>query len=259
MSAGERSRAVPRLLVLDTRPDPRPAAVELAISHALLSRVGAGELPPLIRVYRPAPTVAFGRLDRRGEGFGRAIEAARRHGFEPAVRLAGGHAAAYHRGSLVYEEIRAGKNALTGVGDRFERFSGHLREALTALGADPAIGELPGEYCPGRHSVQLGGRIKVAGIAQRATRRAALTSASIVVRDVAPLRDVLKDVYDALSIELDPATVGSLEEELPGIHMDTVAAELLARHRGDRGTVTANIDAGTRALSIELLSGHELR
>jgi lipoate-protein ligase A len=249
----------PRYLILDTGSALRPAGVELAISHALLSRVGAGRLPPLVRIYRPAPTVAFGRLDLHREGYGEAIEAARRHGFEPALRLAGGHAAAYHPGSLVFESITAEESGLTGVGERFEDFSGHLREVVTALGADATIGELRGEYCPGRHSILVGGRLKVAGIAQRATRRAALTSASIVVRDVAPLRAVLEDVYGALSIELDPATVGSLEQELSGIQVDAVAGELIARLRGDGATVTVDIDADTRALAFELLSRHEVR
>ncbi|MGD9736481.1 MAG: biotin/lipoate A/B protein ligase family protein [Solirubrobacterales bacterium] len=244
-------------VVLDTRESPRPAAVEIAISHALLNRVGAGQLPPLIRVYRPVPTVAFGRLDAHRDGYGDAIEAARRHGFEPAMRLAGGRAAAYHRGSLVCEEISAEEGALAGVGDRFARFSRHLWEALTALGANVAIGELPNEYCPGRHSLHVGGRVKVAGIAQRATRRAALTSASLVVRDATPLRQVLQDVYGALSIELDPATVGSLEEELPGIRVEVVAAELIARLHGDAEVVTAGLDAGTNGLAAELLPRHK--
>lgn len=257
MSGGERRRqADARLLVLDTGWAFRPAGVELAISHALLSRVGAGQLPPLIRIYRPAPTVAFGRLDRNREGYGEAIEAARRHGFEPAMRLAGGRAAAYHPGSLVCEEISAEQSARTSVGARFERFSQHLREALTALGADAAIGELPNEYCPGRHSVHVGGRLKVAGIAQRVTQRAALTSASIVVRDGATVRDVLRDVYSALSIELDPATVGALEEELPGVRVDAVAAELVARLHGDGEIVAGAIDADTMALAMKLLPRH---
>jgi len=258
VSGGERRRqADARLLVLDTGWDFRPAGVELAISHALLNRVGAGELPPLIRVYRPAPTVAFGRLDRNREGYGEAIEAARRRRFEPALRLAGGRAAAYHPGSLVCEEISADQRALTGVGDRFERFSRHLREALTALGADAAIGELPNEYCPGRHSVHVSGRLKVAGTAQRVTQRAALTSASIVVRDAAPVREVLRDVYSALAIELDPATVGALEDELPGVREDAVAAELVARLRGGGEIVTGAIDAETMALAMELLPRHD--
>ena len=47
------------------------AALELAVSHALLTRVAAGELPPTLRVYRPAPAVAFGKLDTLRPGLPR--------------------------------------------------------------------------------------------------------------------------------------------------------------------------------------------
>ena len=78
------------------------AALELAISHALLTRVAAGELPSTLRVYRPAPAVAFGKLDTLRPGYAAAVEAARAHGYEPVLRLPGGHAAAYHRESLAH-------------------------------------------------------------------------------------------------------------------------------------------------------------
>jgi hypothetical protein len=50
------------------------AALELAVSHALLTRVAAGELPSTLRVYRPAPAVAtqagFGAVGYRVGGGG---------------------------------------------------------------------------------------------------------------------------------------------------------------------------------------------
>src|SRR3954470_24030678 len=73
------------------------AAYELAISHALLTRVAARELPTTLRLYRPAPAVAFGKLDTLPAGYRAAIAAARSHDYEPVLRLPGGHAAAYHR------------------------------------------------------------------------------------------------------------------------------------------------------------------
>ena len=75
---------------------PESPALDIAVSHALLMRVARGELEPMVRLYRPAPTLAFGRLDALRPGFAEAGEAARDAGFAPIVRLAGGHAAAYH-------------------------------------------------------------------------------------------------------------------------------------------------------------------
>jgi octanoyl-[GcvH]:protein N-octanoyltransferase len=51
-----------RLLVV-RESAPRSPALEVAVAHALLERVSRGELPALVRLYRPAPTLAFGRLD----------------------------------------------------------------------------------------------------------------------------------------------------------------------------------------------------
>ena len=48
------------------------AALELAVSHALLTRVAAGELPSTLRVYRPAPPRALGKRDTRPPGDGAA-------------------------------------------------------------------------------------------------------------------------------------------------------------------------------------------
>ena len=92
-------------LLRDSFPE-RPA-LDIAVSHALLMRVARGELEPTVRLYRPAPTLAFGRLDALRPGFAEAGDAARDAGFQPIVRLAGGHAAAYHEQSLIYEEIVA--------------------------------------------------------------------------------------------------------------------------------------------------------
>ena len=48
-----------RMLVM-RETDPRPPALEVAVSHALVERVSAGALGPVLRIYRPAPTLAFG-------------------------------------------------------------------------------------------------------------------------------------------------------------------------------------------------------
>src|SRR5688572_19404953 len=85
----------------------------------LLAAVARGERPSLLRLLVPEPTVAFGRLDALRDGFAEAQAAARRHGFAPLVRAPGGHAAAYHDGCLIVEEIVHGPDALPGVQDRF--------------------------------------------------------------------------------------------------------------------------------------------
>ena len=78
---------------------------EADLNHALdlLAEVKAGRRDAMLRLYRPEPTVAFGQRDTRLPGFAAAEQASRTNGFVPAVRRAGGRAAAYHRGTLIVD------------------------------------------------------------------------------------------------------------------------------------------------------------
>jgi lipoate-protein ligase A len=209
------------------------AAYELAISHALLTRVGAGELPTTLRIYRPAPAVAFGKLDTLRPGFARAVEAARAHGYEPVLRLPGGHAAAYHRESLCIDVVWALEDPIPGTHARFAAEGERLARALRTLGVDARVGEVPGEYCPGAYSVNARGRVKLVGTAQRLIRGASLLGASIVVGDGPGIRAVLDDVYAALELPWDASTAGALDEELP-VTLDAVEAAVAAAYEFPR-------------------------
>ena len=100
-------------------------------------------------MFRPRATAAFGRLDRLRPGYAAALEAARDHGFEPMLRPAGGHAVVYDDRSVVFEEVTAHDDIAAGIQDRFRRGTDRIVAALRSLGLDPAVGELPGEYCAG--------------------------------------------------------------------------------------------------------------
>ena len=89
--------------------------------------------------------------------------------------------------------------------------------ALARLGVDARVGEVPGEYCPGAFSVNARGRTKLAGVGQRLISGAAHLGGVVVVRDSAGVRDVLIPVYEALGLEWDPETTGSVEDEVPGV------------------------------------------
>src|SRR5215217_5675536 len=127
---------------------PRPPTLEVAISHALVERAGSGELGAVVRIYRPAPTLAFGRLDALRPGFAAAAAAAREHGFEPVVRAPGGHAVAYHDGCLVVDEVMPERAPIGGLQARFAHSGQRLARGLRALGVDARVGRVPGEFCP---------------------------------------------------------------------------------------------------------------
>ena len=241
-------------LLRDSFPE-RPA-LDVAVSHALLVRVARGEIEPAVRLYRPAPTLAFGRLDALRAGFGEAGEAARDAGFQPIVRLAGGHAAAYHEQSLIYEEIVAQRDVTAGLHDRFRDAADLLAGALTGLGVETQVGEIPGEYCPGAYTVSAAGRLKLVGSAQRAVRGGALLSAFILVGDGDRLRAGLFDVYRALEIAWQPATAGALEDVAPGVTLPAVEAAVLAARREDVELIPRSVDSETLALGRALEQRH---
>ena len=241
-------------LLRDSFPE-RPA-LDVAVSHALLVRVARGEIEPAVRLYRPAPTLAFGRLDALRPGFGEAGEAARDAGFQPIVRLAGGHAAAYHEQSLIYEEIVAQRDVTAGLHDRFRDAADLLAGALTGLGVETQVGEIPGEYCPGAYTVSAAGRLKLVGSAQRAVRGGALLSAFILVGDGDRLRAGLFDVYRALEIAWQPAAAGALEDVAPGVTLPAVEAAVLAARREDVELIPRSVDSETLALGRALEQRH---
>jgi octanoyl-[GcvH]:protein N-octanoyltransferase len=225
------------------------AALELAVSHALLTRVAGGELPSTLRVYRPAPAVAFGKLDTLRPGYPRAVEAARAHDYEPVLRLPGGHAAAYHAQSLAIDVVWALDDPVVGTHDRFRVEGERLAGALASLGVDARVGEVPGEYCPGAYSVNARGRVKLVGTAQRLVRGGALLGASIVVGDGPGIRAVLDDVYAALDFDWDATTAGAIDEEVPGVSLDDVERAVIAAFDD---LEPAGLDEETRALAHRL-------
>lgn len=208
-------------------------ALDLALAPALLQRVAARARPPLVRVYRPWPTVAFGRRDSFLPGFTEATDAARRHGFTPVIRSAGGRAAAYDEQCLVLEEIIATADATAGIQERFAAEAVSQAQALRQLGIDARVGEVPGEYCPGQFSVNAREETKLIGAAQRIIRGAWLFSSVVVVGGSAAVRAVLEDVYGALSLEWKPASVGSIADERPDLTVVDVQRALLA-HLAER-------------------------
>jgi octanoyl-[GcvH]:protein N-octanoyltransferase len=204
----------------------------------LLAEVKNGQRPAMLRLYRPEPTVAFGQRDTKLPGFAAATVASTARGFVPAVRRAGGRAAAYHQGTLVVDHIQPEADAIADAKPRFGLFGDLFTEALRSLGVDAGVGEIPGEYCPGEFSVYGrggAGAVKLVGTAQRVVSGAWLFSSVIVVENSAPIREVLVDTYAALGLDWDPRTAGAAEDLVPGVTVDAVEEAVLAayaRHTG---------------------------
>jgi octanoyl-[GcvH]:protein N-octanoyltransferase len=228
-----------------------------AVSRAILLRVAAGELPPTIRLHRTTRILAFGRHDAASPGFEDAVRAARDTGFEPIVRLAGGRAAVYHEGTLALSRAIHDPRPASRTHARFEGLAELIAAALRRLGVDARVGEVPGEYCPGAYSVNARGRSKLVGIGQRIIAGGAHLGVVIVVRDGALVRDALLPVYEALGLEWDPGTAGSVEDELGDTDLGTVEDAILAElEAGGHELVEATLDSDTLTLAERLTEAH---
>lgn len=206
----------------------------LGRGKALLDEARAGKLAATLRIHRPEPTVAFGQRDRFLAGFDDACASAEARGFTPLLRPVGGRAAAFHRGSLIFDHIEPTEQPIADTRGRFAEFAELYRRALLSLGVDARVGEIPGEYCPGEHSVNGAGALKLVGTAQRIVSNAWLFSTVIVVADSAPIRAVLTDVYAALGLEWAPSTAGAVEDLVPGVGVDDVRDAVLREFAATR-------------------------
>ena len=206
---------------------PQPKALDVAVSHSILSAVSRGELGGVLRIHTPGPVVAFGRADRASAGYANAVRAAEAHGFTAVERLAGGRAAVFHEKTLAFSMAVPDPDPPRRTMARFETVSRLITAALIELGLDARVGELPGEYCPGEFSVNVAGRIKVMGVGQRLVRRAAHVGGVIVVDDGWRIRDVLIPVYRALRLDWDPRTAGAIADRAPGVDNQHVRDALI--------------------------------
>jgi octanoyl-[GcvH]:protein N-octanoyltransferase len=234
--------------------------LDVALPHALLELVAERRRPrPVLRHYRPHPTVAFGRRDVFLDGFPDAVAAARRHGFAPVIRGAGGRAAAYHEGCLILEEIMPAEQTIGGIRERFAADAGRQADALRSLGLDARVGEVPGEYCPGEFSVNARGRVKLIGAAERIIRGAWLHSSVVVVQSAGPIRDVLVEVYGALGLDWDPKTAGAVTDEAAaGVSVDEVRRALLDRYAARYRLSAGQFTGADLARAGELLARHRI-
>jgi lipoate-protein ligase A len=231
-------------------------ALDVALPHAVLDLVAAGRRPPLLRCYRPGATVAFGRRDVFLPGFATAAATARRHGFTPVIRGAGGRAAAYGEGSLIIDEVMPADGSQ--IRERFAADARRQARALRSLGVDARVGEVPGEYCPGEFSVNARGRVKLIGAAERIVRGAWLHSSVVVVEGAESLRTVLEDVYAALDLNWDPATTGAASDEAPAANIEAVRRALLAEYETRYRLAPASLTDADLARAGELLARHRV-
>jgi octanoyl-[GcvH]:protein N-octanoyltransferase len=222
--------ADPTILLSRERFPGRPL-LDTAVSRALLEGVAAGTSPETLRVFVPERVLAFGSRDATRPTYPAAEAAARAAGFTPVVRLAGGRAAVFHEGTVGFSWTLPEPEPWRGITARFERLAEIVVEALVSLGVDARVGEVPGEYCPGAHSVNAAGRRKLMGVGQRLVAGGAHVGGVVVVEGRELVNRALAPVYAALGYSWDPEATGCVADEAPATVAQVERALLAAFSR----------------------------
>jgi len=237
-------------------------ALGTAVSAAILRRVARREILSTARIHRTGPILAFGRIDRLSPGYPRAIATAEELGYEPVERIAGGRAAVFHEGTLAFSRATPERDSFVGTHPRYAAMAELLAVALRTVGLDARVGEVPGEYCPGTYSVNARGAVKIAGLGQRVIAGGAHVGGVIVIGGEDRIRAVLIPVYEALGLNWEPETAGSVAtelgvgedgiEELTAAVRDAFVAGLAAEHLIE----PAELDEATLAMAAKLGRDH---
>lgn len=183
-----------------------PAADAEPTADLLDRAVETGEAG--LRVWRPPAHCSFGRRDARDPGYDVAREAAASRGFPPRERGTGGRPVAFTGTTVAFALATPIDDVRRGLAARYDDAAMAVQRALWRLGVPAQQGEPPDAFCPGNHALSWKG--KLAGLAQRVTRGAALVGGVVLVDGHSAIADVLEPVYDALEVPFDPDSVGSV-------------------------------------------------
>jgi octanoyl-[GcvH]:protein N-octanoyltransferase len=199
-----------------------------------------GAVSQMLRLFVPGRVLAFGLQDAARPAYPAAVAAARAEGFTPVQRLAGGRAAVFHEHTLAFAWAIPDPEPRRSTRTRFEEMAGLVVAALASLGVDARVGQVPGEYCPGRHSVNAGGTRKLMGVGQRLVAGAAHVGGVVVVDRADLTNRALTPVYRRLGYTWDPEATGSVAAEVP-VTVETVAEALVAAFAARHHLVAATV------------------
>ncbi len=232
---------------------PDEPGLDTALSKLILDRVSAGTMPATLRLYTPGREVAFGKRDTVTPQYPAAVAASRAAGFAAVERLAGGRAAVFTEHTIAFSLAVPDDDPRSSIQDRFSEISGLIVDAFWRLGVSSAIGEVPGEYCPGEFSVHHDRRVKLMGVGQRLVKNASHVGGVITVNRTDLLLRALIPVYRALEIEWRPATAGTVGDIQRGVSnadvMAALKAEFADRYDLTRDRIDQPLVAEARAIA----------
>ncbi|CAA9482625.1 MAG: Protein:protein lipoyl transferase [uncultured Rubrobacteraceae bacterium] len=204
------------------------------LQQAILEEVASGTRGPATLMWSSSRYVGATRPETRLSGFSAARRLAEEDGFPVLVRNSGGGAVAANEGSISFSITFPVEDLRHGLYERYTEGAELVVEAMRRVGVEAEPGEVEGEFCPGAYSVRVGGPdgFKVAGLAQRVTRRAARMEALVLVTRTAEVRDVLARFYGALGLPFRPAGVADLPETDVAAVIEALAGAVEERNGG---------------------------
>jgi octanoyl-[GcvH]:protein N-octanoyltransferase len=187
------------------------------LQQAVLEEVADGSRGATALLWTSSRYVGATHPETHLPGFDEAARLTEERGFPVLVRNSGGGAVAANEGCVSFSLTSPVKDLRHGLYDRYTEGVDLVVAALNKLGVAAEAGEVEGEFCPGAYSVRSGGYsgVKIAGLAQRVTRRAARVEALVLITQTTELRDVLRLFYDALELPFRPESIA----DLPGANV----------------------------------------
>jgi octanoyl-[GcvH]:protein N-octanoyltransferase len=228
------------------------------LQQAVLEDVAAKARGPTALLWTSSRYVGATHPETRLPGFDEAVRLTEEAGFPVLIRNSGGGAIAANEGSISFSLTLPVEDLRHGLYERYTEGASLIVAALGKLGVEAEAGEVEGEFCPGAYSVRMGGYsgTKVAGLAQRVTRRAARMEALVLVTKTAELRGVLERFYGALKLPFRAGCVA----DLPGASVPEAIKVFAERLRESYGAREVKLDEETllraRALRESWLARH---
>ena len=206
------------------------------LQQAVLEEVATGSRDATTLLWRSSRYVGATRPETRLPGFPEAARLAEECGFPVLIRNSGGGAVAANHGSISFSITFPVEDMRHGLYARYAEGAELIVEAMKKVGVAAEPGEVEGEFCPGAYSVRVGGPqgFKVAGLAQRVTRRAARIEALVLVSRTAEIRHVLARFYGTLGLSFRPGSVADLPgADVPAV-MEALAGAVAESYGGAR-------------------------
>jgi octanoyl-[GcvH]:protein N-octanoyltransferase len=199
-----------------------------AFDEVLCRKVGQGECPPILHIWRHQKAFVMGLRDRKLPFALSAMDWLKEQGYRVTVRNSGGAAVPLDPRVVNLTLILPNPTRNLAFHRDFELMAELIKGGLAPFTSEVEKGEILGSYCPGDFDLSVKGQ-KFCGIAQRRQTKAYAVQAFIVVdgagQEKGALAEQFYQIASGASAELDyprvePVKMASLSELIGELSTD---------------------------------------